>query len=132
MIGFGQSFAPLGDPSDPMNPQQGPPSGNPVQEAIKVLNLRMPKMRGATPAPMELLTSKGAGGNPLTALVLQLIQNAGLGREAPEGEMAPTGGASVPPAGGKPKIEYIPGPQAPEPPGPRPPRMPGVPRPNTN
>jgi len=58
---FGVSFLPGGDA------QYKRPQGTsaPLQEAIKVLSLRVPRVVGANPlAPLALLTSQGGGGLP--------------------------------------------------------------------
>jgi hypothetical protein len=60
---LGQSFAPLGDP-DALTRQQEPGAVNPVQEAIKVLTLRLPRVLGASPVPQELLRGLGSAGLP--------------------------------------------------------------------
>lgn len=59
-MAIGQSFAPTGQ--NQMRQQQG--GGNaPLQQAIKVLNLRLPKVVGAgAVAPQPLLMSQGSGG----------------------------------------------------------------------
>lgn len=62
--GFGVSFLPGGDqryqrPED----QQGPLGAAPLQEAIKILSLRVPRVVGANPlAPLALLGGQGSGG----------------------------------------------------------------------
>lgn len=65
MDNFGLSFSPLGQggPTNPNNPGTPSGGGNPVQDAIKVLSLRIPKVVGAgAPSPQVLLG--GAGGGP--------------------------------------------------------------------
>lgn len=63
MADFGVSFMPT--------PQNGGETGRPtavepVQEAIKILSLRLPKVvGGGAIAPAPLLNAPGAGGNPL-------------------------------------------------------------------
>jgi hypothetical protein len=127
---LGQSFAPLGDPNDPEQSQR--PDGNGVQEAIRTMSLRLPRVLGAgAPAPAELLTGLGGAAlnNPLAALLTQLIGQL----SGQQGGGAPT--APTPTTDGlKPKLHYqetdpttLP---PPAPPGR--PRFPGGPqRPNT-
>jgi hypothetical protein len=113
--GFGVSFMPGGDQ------QYQRPGGNvnPVQEAIRVLSLRVPKVVGASPlAPLALMTSKGSGGLP-SGLVENLLRS-----------LAPPGGT---PTTGVPQTSLVPAPAAslPEPaappvPGPTPPTAPGI------
>ena len=52
-----------------------PSQGSGVQEAIKVLSLRLPKVLGAQASvPMPLLTSQGSGGNPrVDSIVNQVL-----------------------------------------------------------
>jgi hypothetical protein len=128
---IGQSFAPLGDQNDPTRPQGQQEGVNPVQEAIKVLTLRLPRALGASsPAPRELLTGLGGAGtpmgtgNPLGEILKKLL----TGMLPPElgAPSAPMGGGPVPsapsapmpqapqaptqpaPTSFKPKVEYIP------------------------
>lgn len=64
MDNFGLSFSPLGQggPTNPNNPGTPSGSGNPVQDAIKVLSLRIPKVVGAgAPSPQVLLGGAGGG-----------------------------------------------------------------------
>ena len=76
---IGQSFAPLGDPNNPTRQQDANgQTSNPVQEAIKLLQLRMPRVLGAgAPAAPELLNSPGSSllppGNPLTDILRKLF-----------------------------------------------------------
>jgi hypothetical protein len=51
-----------------------PSSGSGVQEAIKVLSLRLPRVLGAQAAvPAPLLTSQGSGGNPRVDSIVNQI-----------------------------------------------------------
>lgn len=65
MINTGVTFQPgTMDTRQPQTAAGVAPSSNPVQEAIKVLSLRLPKVVGArATAPNALLTSDGSGGN---------------------------------------------------------------------
>jgi len=64
MITGGVSFQPGMQAQQPGQRGSGSPASNPVQEAIKVLSLRLPKVVGARGiAPTPLLTSEGSGGN---------------------------------------------------------------------
>src|SRR5688572_3321475 len=96
MIG-GVNFQPGGGPNG--NPEQ-PRNGNAgVQEAIKILSLRLPKVVGAqAAAPMALLTSQGGGGNRVDSVVNQI-----LARIMPTGQPM-----------GQPMAGFAPQPQAPD------------------
>ena len=66
---FGVSFVPDGqNGNDPQRPGGGPTDR--YQEAVKILSLRLPKMRGAMGgiAPSPLLNASGAMGQPQTAM----------------------------------------------------------------
>lgn len=71
-------------------------SGHGVQEAIKLLSLRMPKVVGAqSVAPSALLNSPGAGGNPnVDSMVERVLQRvfptARQGQGAPTAPMVPS------------------------------------------
>jgi hypothetical protein len=59
---YGVSFLPNGDQR---YQRPGTAGASPVQEAIKVLSLRVPRVVGSTPlAPLALLTGQGGGGAP--------------------------------------------------------------------
>lgn len=59
---LGVSFQPGQQPTQ--GPNAGSNQGSGVQEAIKILSLRLPKVLGAQAAvPMPLLTSQGSGGD---------------------------------------------------------------------
>lgn len=93
----GISFQPTDDKG--YNPGGQPRSAapsNPVQEAIKVLSLRLPKVVGAQGmAPSPLLTSQGSGGNARVDSVVNQV----LARMFGEGEGQPQAAApSVPPS----------------------------------
>ena len=72
--GFGVSFLPGGDAN---YSRESGASPAPMQEAIKVLSLRVPRVVGASPlAPLALLQSQGGGGLPagiLEALLRRLM-----------------------------------------------------------
>jgi len=113
---IGQTFAPIGNPMQRPNGTAGTPAGlSGVQQAIKILNLRMPRVQGAAAiAPTLLLNSPGAGGLPQPGRdpILDAILRGVLGGYAPPQQTAPSapGGAtpvSVPP----PKITPINPPQ---------------------
>lgn len=76
--GFGVSFLPGGDAS---YTKPRPEATQPLQEAIKVLSLRVPRVVGASPlAPLALLQGQGGGGMPsglLETLLRNLAQPAG-------------------------------------------------------
>lgn len=96
---IGLSFA----PGQRANPQQGPDQGNlsPVQQAIKILSLRVPQNAGAGGiTPNALLTGPGAaglgaagGGFDLMALLRQLFQQ---GPNAMGAGQAPLGAPPLP------------------------------------
>jgi hypothetical protein len=72
MIG-GVNFQPGGGQGDPTQPQQRN-AGQGVQEAIRVLSLRLPKVVGAQAAvPHALLTGAGSGGNRVDSVVNQIL-----------------------------------------------------------
>jgi len=59
---YGVSFLPNGDQR---YQRPGTTGASPVQEAIRVLSLRVPRVVGSTPmAPLALLTGQGGGGAP--------------------------------------------------------------------
>lgn len=112
---IGQSFAPLGDPNNPTRQQGGNgQASNPVQEAIRVLSLRLPRVLGAgTPAPGVLLNSPGgsmlpglpgatggAPANPLTTILRQLFGPT-VGAPSMMGAPAPMQQSAPPP-----NVEY--------------------------
>lgn len=126
---LGQSFFPGGDEEQRLR-QEGTGPVNPVQEAIKILSLKLPRVIGANaPVPQLLLTSLGSGAlpsgnrdgtrasNPLEDLIRRM-----------------TGGTTPPP----PNFEYVTDPQkqgtlttsAPQ--APTIPVTGGGPRPNSN
>lgn len=105
MIG-GVSFQPGGaDPTKATKSSQGN-----VQEAIKVLSLRLPKTVGAKAlAPAALLNAQGSGGNTRVDSVVSTVLNRflpggpGAGQAPPTAPMVPTGaGANFSPTGGYP------------------------------
>jgi hypothetical protein len=98
---LGQSFAPLGSDDETRQRQQqaGGSAISPVQEAIKLLSLRIPRFQGPTPIPQALLTAPGIAGlptapgmpgtggvegNPLQQLLFRMIQG-GFGGNQPAG-----------------------------------------------
>lgn len=79
----GVNFQPGGQQGDPS--QSRPSSG--VQEAIKVLSLRLPKVVGAQGmSPQALLTAQGSGGSRVDSVVNQVLAR-----------ILPTGPQSTPP-----------------------------------
>lgn len=89
---LGQSFAPLGDPMQQQRPS-GPGGPGGAQEAIKILNLRMPRVAGAgAPAPQALLEGAGSAGLPQQQNnpVINAILAAVLGHFQPQLQAAPT------------------------------------------
>lgn len=131
---IGQSFAPLGgDPMMRPGGQGGQGSG--AQQAIQVLNYRMPRVAGAgAPAPQALLEGAGSAGlpqqnamNPTIAAILQAV----LGHMQPQQQQAPSapGGQAPPPAQmPNPRINFQPLPGGTAGPNPQqPPQRPGPP-----
>lgn len=99
---LGQSFAPLGN--DPTQQKPGGPSGNQgAQQAIQVLNTRLPRVVGAgAPAPQALLQGAGSAGlpspqgvNPIVQAILQAV----LGHFAPQQQSAPSAMGGMVPGG---------------------------------
>jgi hypothetical protein len=98
---LGQSFAPMMNTS---GPTRRPDASQPVQEAIRVLSLRMPQMRGG-PAPSQLMAGPGAGGSGLggptsNPIIEQLLRALFSGRKTGGGVPglpgAPTGPSRSP------------------------------------
>lgn len=90
---LGQTFAPLGDPTQ-QRPGGGP--GSPtsaVGQAIQTLSLRYPRVQGAAAiAPNALLTSPGSAGLPQQGInpVLDAILRGILGNYSPARQVAPS------------------------------------------
>lgn len=76
----------------PNGSQPRPKSGNSVQEAIKILSLRLPKQVGPNAlAPAALLNAQGSNGNPRVDSVVSQV----MGRMFPQGQPeSPAAGAS--------------------------------------
>lgn len=88
------------------NTQVRPKQGNSVQEAIKILSLRLPKQVGPNAlAPAALLNAQGSGGNPRIDSVVSTV----MGRMFPQGQpeqpsmVAPSGGPWVSGVSGPPQ-----------------------------
>jgi hypothetical protein len=98
--GFGVSFLPNGDSKfqRPGGPQSGSQAGvAPVQDAVKVLSMRVPRVVGNSPiAPLSLLTSPGGGGMP-EGMLQRLMALLGQGPAAAEqpGQAFAQGGVGV-------------------------------------
>lgn len=101
--GFGVSFLPNGDQRY-LRPGQQPgqtSAGAPLQDAIKILSLRVPQVLGANPlTPLALLTAPGGGGMG-TDQLLQLMRTLGVSGDGMEAQ-APSAAAAM--AGGGPSI----------------------------
>lgn len=99
---FGATFAPFSDPSG----QNA--STVPVQQAIQLLGMRVPRSVGAAaPAPAALLTSPGSSGRPdVHSAVLQTILKTIMGQGMPQADTPPptslTAAAPPSPGGGVP------------------------------
>jgi hypothetical protein len=77
--GFGVSFLPNGDSRYQRPGEDTNPGSNiqPVQDAIKILSLRVPRVVGANPlAPLALLQGRGGGGLS-EGLLQQLLRTMG-------------------------------------------------------
>ena len=72
---IGVNFQPgLSDASNQGKPQGGTNTGAGVQEAIKVLSLRLPRVVGAQAvSPQALLNSQGGGGSRVDSVVNQVL-----------------------------------------------------------
>jgi hypothetical protein len=71
---LGVSFQPGSQDFGQQEGQGRPSAGSGVQEAIRVLSLRLPRVVGAqSPASMPLLTSQGSGGNPMIDSIVNQI-----------------------------------------------------------
>ena len=77
---FGVNFQPGYGNGNDQQRESRPSGGSGVQEAIKILSLRLPKVVGAqAAAPMALLTSQGSGGNPrVDGVVNQVLSRMGV------------------------------------------------------
>jgi hypothetical protein len=75
----GLSFQPGQTPSGSIGGREGQSAGaNPVQDAIRVLSLRIPKMTGQSPFPQATAPGmQGVGPGGFAALLRQLIQGMG-------------------------------------------------------
>src|SRR3990167_3121185 len=114
---YGFSFLPNGDGAY-RKPQSG---GSPLQQAIQVLSLRVPRVVGSTPlAPLSLLTSPG--GADIPEGLLRRMEQSLSGANAPTQPPVASLGAPPPPRPGQTIIEADPpsrdGQKAPEPPPP--------------
>lgn len=67
----GKSYQPGLSPSGGQRPAPAP------QEAVNILNLRLPKSAPTAPIPSTLLTAQGGGGTSLNALLQMLMQSFG-------------------------------------------------------
>lgn len=110
----GVSFQPgIDDERKRREQQNGGQTGN-VQEAIKVLSLRLPKVVGAQGvSPSALLTSPGGMGQPDAVVDRILSRLMPTSPQAPQG-MTPSAMPSPPQSGGMsqiPSIPMLPGPQ---------------------
>src|SRR5688572_7007220 len=95
MIG-GVNFQPGALDQDQQRRRQSGGSANGVQEAIKVLSLRLPKVVGAQAAvPAPLMRGGGSGGDPRIDSIVQSVLSKmfpGQGGPAPTAPMLPSGG----------------------------------------
>lgn len=101
-MGMGVSFVPNGQ-GDPMNRQQpGQASGAPpLQQAIQMLSLRLPRVVGANAlAPGQLLNAPGGMGGSGNPLLEALLRLAGMGGSFQGGQGGPGGSGMLPSASG--------------------------------
>ena len=82
---IGVSFQPGANGENGQSGNGQPSAGSGVQEAIKILSLRLPRVLGARPAAaMPLLTSQGSGGNPrIDSIVNQVLSRVMPGQPMP-------------------------------------------------
>ena len=150
----GLSFSPLG--ADPTKRPAGERPNQPIQEAIRVLSLRVPQMRGGAPslAPNALLQAPGSGGiaSPmgggqtnlgLEQLLRRLFGMPATGAFAPPVAAPPSappmaapalavggwGGSAAPAPSITPGVDYATQTQAPQMAPPLPPAAPAAPAP---
>ena len=102
-MAFGVSFVPGGQNGEGRSERNGAPDSR-YQQAIKILSLRLPKLRGASGglAPAPLLQAGGAMGQPTAAMggtqpltseiARAFLQMAGLTGGLPGGGQRPMGG----------------------------------------
>lgn len=117
-MAFGLSFLPGGDANDGADPGVAQPER--IQEAIRLLSLRLPRVLGAHPiAPRGLLQAPPQGPGMNTAMMLQALMamagmggppgglpmggggapRIGIGQELPPGVVRPPGPPNLPPPG---------------------------------
>ena len=124
-MALGMSYSPLTDDETKNKP---PNQEGAVQEAIRLLSLRMPTVQGAqAPASSQLLNAQGGGGLSPDALrrLLQMLASGGMGGPGPLGGSLPSDGlppSAPPPSAPAPKVNYAPLPGSWRPPGPPPPK----------
>lgn len=84
---LGMSFAPQSDAM--RRPTTAPPSQTPVQEAIRVLSLQLPRLTGASgPTPGALMAGAGAGfGGPTSNPILEQLLRALFAGRSPQAGM---------------------------------------------
>ena len=96
MPNFGLSFLPEDNGMDRNRPQGQPSGAPPLQQAIKLLSLRLPRVAGANAlAPGPLLNAPGGGGlgaPPLQALLQRLFGPQSGPMKIPFGQMPGAGG----------------------------------------
>lgn len=111
MIG-GVSFDPAQQPQPGQygGRQSGPNASNApqgVQEAIKILSLRLPRVVGPSAvSPLSLLSSPGSGGAPIDSVVNKIIQKyfPQAPQSAPQSPMAPPEKPPAPMSSGQPPV----------------------------
>ena len=129
MADFGISFFPSENRLSPGGGQGATPPVNPLQEAIRVLSLHLPRMTGPPGlAPQSLLSGPGGQGSNLLAILQRLL---GGGMGLPQGGVASPAGVMGGPSMGQaplPMPHVTPG-GTPSPEGPWSPVVPAPPAP---
>lgn len=88
----GVSFQPGANGDNGQQSGQSRPAGHGVQEAIKILSLRLPRVVGAHAlAPMPLLTSQGSGGDRRVDSIVQRVMQMFPTNTAPSVPVLPAG-----------------------------------------
>ena len=98
MAGFGVNFAPTGEQGGEQPGQAGPGGApvSPIQRAIQLLSLRLPRFGGQGLSPGGMapgMLMQGPGGSGLAGILAQLLQQGGQGAPSfPAPNITPGGG----------------------------------------
>jgi hypothetical protein len=117
-MALGRSFAPT---DDPMMQRRGGPSQAPIQEAIRVLSLQMPRVVGANSPTAMMAGAPGAGGaglgGPTSNPIIEQLLRALFGGQNRMGAMPGLPGAPThPPQNPNPGFGFVQPPVTPTPP----------------